>query len=145
VREYLPPHCFTGNCAVGPEIYRALAPRLRQVPEQQMLIMSNQKDLTLQGDAFFSDEENWINSIRQAYCDTKDLNGIHWYLTSDSANSVHVVSLRDEFYYGEVAGERMVDWLWRAVTDPDTVADFAEEGNFVEDIPGTLPFPCELP
>jgi hypothetical protein len=145
VLEYLPPYCFTGNCSVGPEIYRAIAPRLKQVPEQQMLIMSNQKDLTQQGDAFFSEEDHWINSIRQAYCDTKDLNGIHWYLTSDSVNSVHVVSIRDEFYYGEVAGERMVDWLWRAVTDPDTVGDYAEEGNFVEDIPGALPFPCELP
>ncbi len=145
VTEYLAPYCFTGNCAVGTEIYRAFAPRLKQVPEQQMLILSNQKDQTQQRDAFFSDEAHWINTLRQAYCDTKDLNGIHWYLTSDSVNSVHVVTIRDAFYYGEVAGERMVDWLWRAATDPDSVTDFAEEGNFVEDIPGSMPFPCELP
>ena len=145
VTEYLPPYCFTGECAVGPELYKAISPRLKQVPEQQMLILSNQKDRTQQGDAFFTDEAQWINAMRQAYCDTKDLNGIQWYLTSDSVNSVHVVSPRDEFYYGEVAGERMVDWFSRAVNDPDSVSDFAEEGNFVNDIPGSLPFPCDLP
>ena len=144
-RPNLPPYCFSGNCAVGPDNYTAFAPRLKQVPEQQYLILSNQKDNTQQGDAFFADEAVWIDAIRKAYCDTKDLNGIQWYLTSESENSIHVVSIRDEFYYGEVAGERMVDWFWRAVTDPDSVTDRAEEGNFNTDIPGSHPFPCALP
>jgi len=141
----LPPYCFSGDCAVGPDNYAAYAPRLKQVPEQQYLILSNQKDRTQQGDAFFSDEAVWIDAIRKAYCDTKDLNGIQWYLGSDSENSVHTISMRDEFYYGEVAGERLVDWFWRAVTDPDSVTDRAEEGNFTTDIPGSHPFPCALP
>ncbi|MFT4613334.1 MAG: hypothetical protein ACI9NT_000472 [Bacteroidia bacterium] len=144
-KPFLPPYCFGGDCAVGPDNYRAISPRLKQVPEQQYLILSNQKDNTQQGDAYFGDEGDWINAMRTAYCDTKDLLGIQWYLTSDSKNSVHVVSVRDEFYYGDVAGERMVDWFWRAVTDPDSITDRAEEGNFVEDIPGSKPFPCELP
>jgi hypothetical protein len=141
----LPPYCFSGNCAVGPDNYMAFAPRLKQVPEQQYLILSNQKDRTQQGDAFFSDEAVWIDAIRKAYCDTKDLNGIQWYLGSDSENSVHTISMSDEFYYGEVAGERLVDWFWRAVADPDSVIDRAEEGNFTTDIPGSHPFPCALP
>lgn len=144
-QPYLPPYCFSGDCAVGPVIYEKISPRLKQVPEQQMLILSNQKDNTQQGDAFFTDEALWINTMRNAYCDTKDLPGIQWYLTSDSVNSVHVVSIRDAFFYGEVAGERMVDWFGRAVTDPDSISDWAEEGNFVADIPGSLPFPCSLP
>jgi hypothetical protein len=144
-QPHLPPYCFSGDCAVGTEIYQAISPRLKQVPEQQMLILSNQKDNTQQNDAFFFDEALWINTMRSAYCDTKDLPGIQWYLTSDSVNSVHVVSIRDAFFYGEVAGERMVDWFWRAVTDPDSMSDWAEEGNFVADIPGSLPFPCALP
>jgi hypothetical protein len=144
-QPYLPPYCFSGDCAVGPDNYRAFSPRLKQVPQQQFLIVSNQKDNTQQGDAFFDDEAQWIDAMRAAYCDTKDLPGIQWYLTSDSVNSVHVVSVRDEFYYGAVAGERMVDWFWRAVTDPDSVEDRAEEGNFTTDIPGSNPFPCELP
>jgi hypothetical protein len=144
-KPYLPPYCFSGRCAVGTEIYREISPRLKQVPEQQMLILSNQKDNTQQGDAFFTDEAHWIDTMRAAYCDTKDLPGIQWYLTSDSLHSVHVVSPRDEFYYGEVAGFRMVDWFWQAVTDPDAVSDWAEEGNFTTDIPGSHPFPCALP
>ena len=64
---------------------------------------------------------------------------------SESLESVHVVSPRDEFYYGEVAGERMVDWFSRVITDPDSIGDWAEEGNFTTDIPGSNPFPCALP
>ena len=144
-QPYLPPYCFVGDCALGPVIYRAISPRLKQVPMQQMLILSNQKDNTQQGDAFFEDEAQWIDAMRSAYCETKDLPGIQWYLTSDSVTSVHVVSIRDEFFYGDVAGERMSDWFWRAVTDPDSMVDRAEEGNFTTDIPGSNPFPCELP
>lgn len=143
--QYLPPYCFDGDCSVGPDIYRASSPRLKQVPEQQYLILSNQKDNTQQGDAFFDDEAQWIDAMRSAYCETKDLPGIQWYLTSESKTSIHVISPRDEFFYGEVAGERMVDWFWRAVTDPDSVSDWAEEGDFTTDIPGSHPFPCTLP
>jgi hypothetical protein len=145
VQSYLPSYCFSGDCAVGPDLYRAMSPRLLQVPQQHMLILSNQKDNTQQRDAFFTDEPQWINAMRSAYCDTKDLPGIHWYLTSDSVNSVHVVTIRDEFYYGSVAGESMADWFLRAVEDPTSLTDRAEEGNFVIDIPGSLPFPCTLP
>ena len=146
VQSYLPSYCFDGDCAVGPDLYRAMSPRLLQVPEQQMLILSNQKDNTQQRDAFFlADEAQWINAMRSAYCDTKDLPGIQWYLTSDSINSVHVVTIRDEFYYGAVAGELMVDWFDRAINDSRSLSDRAEEGNFVADIPGSLPFPCALP
>jgi hypothetical protein len=144
-KPYLPPYCFSGDCAVGPDNYAAISPRLKQVPEQQYLILTNQKDLVQQGDAFFTDEAQWIDAVRQGYCDTHELPGIQYYLTSDSENSVHVVSIRDEFYYGEVVGERMVDWFWRAVTDPDSIEDRAEEGNFTTDIPGSHPFPCTLP
>jgi Pectinacetylesterase len=144
-QPYLPSYCFDGGCAVGPVIYEASSPRLKQVPEQQYLILSNQKDTTQQADAFFFDEAQWIDTMRSAYCDTKDLPGIQWYLTSESVDSTHVVSIRDEFFYGEVAGEKMVDWFWRAVTDPDSIEDRAEEGNFTTDIPGSSPFPCALP
>ncbi len=39
----------------------------------------------------------------------------------------------------------MVDWFDRAINDPTSLIDRAEEGNFVADIPGSLPFPCTLP
>jgi hypothetical protein len=148
----LPPYCFHGDCAVGPVLYNAISPRLKQVPEQQMLIVSNPKDDTQRGDAFFTgmgktDEEwsaQWINTMRQDYCNTKDLPGIQYYYTSVSDESLHVVTLREELWGGMVDGETMKDWFWRAVTEPDSIEDRAEEANFVEDIPGSEPYPCEV-
>ena len=140
----LPPYCFAGECSVGEVIFNAIAPRLRQVPEQQLLILGNQKDNTQERDAFFEDEAFFINTMRRTYCASKGLNGIHWYLTSASDRSVHVVTLRPEFWAGEVAGEAMRDWFRHAIEDPDTLESRAEEGDFVAAIPGVEPFPCEV-
>lgn len=140
----LPPYCFGGECAVGPVLYEAISPRLKQVPEQQMLILSNPVDATQQGDAFFDDEAVWINTMRQSYCDTRELPGISYYFTSVSDQSIHVVSVRPDLWEGEVDGEVMRDWFWRAVTEPDTVMSRVEEGDFVDAVPGVEPYPCEV-
>ncbi len=148
----LPPYCFVGDCAVGPVLYNAISPRLKQVPEQQMLILSNPRDDTQRGDAFFAgmgqtDEywaAKWINTMRQDYCDTKDLKGINYYYTSVSTESLHVVTLRPELWTGAVDGEVMRDWFVRAVTEPDTIQSRVEEANFVQDIPGVEPYPCAV-
>lgn len=142
--ENLPPYCFVGDCAVGPILYEAISPRLKQVPEQQILVLSNQKDETQRNDAFFSTEVLWMNTLRGDYCATKDLPGINYYLTSESDVSIHVVSVRSDFWHGEVDGERMRDWFWRAATEPDTLQNRVEEGDFVTKVPGTQPFPCEV-
>jgi hypothetical protein len=144
VLHNLPPYCFAGECSVGSVIYNAIAPRLKQVPEQQFLVLSNQKDNTQQRDAFFDDEAFFINTMRREYCNNKGLNGINFYLTGVSDRSVHVVSLRPELWAGAVGGESMRDWFWRAVTDPDTIESRAQERDFVEVIPGVEPFPCEV-
>jgi len=147
----LPPYCFVGDCALGPVLYEAISPRLKQVPEQQMLILSNQFDDTQRRDAFFTGDEGdefwqaqWFNTMRQAYCDTKDLNGINYYYTSVSAESTHVVTLRPELWAGSVAGEVMSDWFLRAVTEPDTIESRTEEGDFVMLFPGVEPYPCTV-
>ena len=44
--NYLPPYCFATNCGVGPVLLDATAPRLKAVPEQQFLVLSNQVDST---------------------------------------------------------------------------------------------------
>lgn len=143
-RPLLPPYCFRGDCAVGPVLYEALAPRLLQVPEQQTLIVTNPKDDIQRSDAFFDDEAVWINTLRQAYCDTKDLPGIQWYLTSVSDESLHVVTVRPELWSGSVDGVVMSEWFGRAVSDPMSVTDRAEEADFVGAIPGAEPFPCDV-
>lgn len=153
----LPPYCFSADCALGPFLYRAISPRLKQVPEQQMLIVSNPYDDTQRRDAFFNGfdrssedwQAQWFNTMRSDYCDTKDLPGIHYYYTSVSAESTHVVTLREELWLGEVAGVVMADWFEGAVNDPDNVPDVAEEGDFAE-VLSTLPefiinpYPCEV-
>ena len=139
----LPPYCFDGGCAVGPVIYEAAAPRLKRVPEQQMLILSNQRDTIQQGDAFFMDEPSFVNAMREAACETRDLPGIQWYLTS-ADDPVHVVSVRTELWEAEVGGETMRDFFVRAVEQPDTLEDRMEEANFVDLVPGVSPFPCTV-
>jgi len=140
---FFPPYCFAGDCAVGPDLYAATAPRLKAVPNQQFLILSNQNDSTQVGTTFFPSTPDWINAERSSVCDTRDLNGIHYYLTSD-VQSVHVVSL-GPLYSGSVDGAVMSEWLWDAVVDdPGAVVSRMEEGDFVQDITGVDPFPCAV-
>jgi hypothetical protein len=153
-QPYLPPYCFRGEdgCSLGPEIYKAISPRLKQVPEQQMLILSNPYDDTQRGDAFFvgmgkSEEEwqaQWMNTMRNDYCETSVLPGISYYYTSVSDQSTHTVSLNPLLWEGSVDGEVMRDWMWRAVTEPDTIQSRVEEGDFAEVFPGVEPYPCEV-
>lgn len=144
MRPNLPPYCFSGDCAAADVLFGALSPRLLQVPEQQLLAVSNTLDSTQAGDAFFEDDASFINALRSTYCSTKDLPGIQWYLTSTSSESVHVVTLRPEHWEGSVDGVVMKDWFERAVTDPGTVEDHAEEADFTMAVPGVMPFPCDV-
>ena len=140
---YLPPYCFEGDCAVGPFLLEALSPRLLQTPEQQVLMVSNQRDEIQSGDAYFREEDVFINQMRIDYCGTKGLPGVHWYLTSDT-ESVHVVTLREEFWLGAVDGVVMADWFAQALESPETLGSFAEEGDFVAAVDGVEPFPCAV-
>ncbi|MEM1416591.1 MAG: pectin acetylesterase-family hydrolase, partial [Myxococcota bacterium] len=147
-RPNLPPYCFAPDCAVGTVLFEALSPRLLQVPEQQLLFLSNQYDATASGDAFFETPGGYANALREGYCAAEDLPGVHYYLTSTSEASVHVVSPRDEFWSGSVAGEVMRDWFVRAVEQPETMASRAEEGDFttstIEELAGIEPFACDV-
>ncbi|MGB5809593.1 MAG: pectin acetylesterase-family hydrolase [Polyangiales bacterium] len=143
-RPFFPPYCFEGVCAVGPVMYEATAPRLKAVPNQQFLILSNQNDQTQVNTTFFPSTAAWINEERATACQTRDLNGIHYYLTG-VVDSVHVVSL-GPLYDEAVDDQVMSDWLWEGViADPDATVSRMEEGSFVLDIPGVDPFPCPVP
>ena len=147
-RPYLPPYCFQGECAVGPVLYEATAPRLLGTPQQQLLILSNQVDDTQVATTFFPDEATWINAMRSAFCDTRDLPGVLYYLTTepgDPTESVHVVSLRPELYEGSVDGAVMSNWLFGGVSDPSSLESRVEESSLSVDIPEVDPFPCTVP
>ena len=142
--NYLPPYCFAFNCGVGPVLLNATAPRLKAVPEQQFLILSNQVDDTQVETTFFSSEGAWINEMRASYCETRDLTGVQYYLPAVS-ESIHVISPREELYTNRpVDGVIMRDWLASGFTSPDTITDRVEEGTLVQDIPGAMPFPCAI-
>ena len=96
------------------------------------------------GDAYFQDTDFWINTMREAYCDTKDLNGIHYFLTSVSDSSIHCITVRPDLWEVPVNGVSMKEWFELAINDPDSVTDQAEEANFTTDIPGVEPFNCEV-
>jgi len=148
-----PPYCFGAPCVVGPTLLAAHAPRLEAVPEQQYMILSNQNDEDGQMASTFFDREttfeqgrvNWINAARQAYCDTKDLDGINYFLMPYAQN-LHSTSM-DDYYMSQVAvgGEVMGSWLESVFSDPDGVGDCVEEGLLTQFYPGVNPFPCELP
>jgi hypothetical protein len=141
---YLPPYCFASDCGVGPVIYAASAPRLKAVPEQQFLVLSNQVDNTQVSTTFFPDLTTWINTMRQSYCDTAGTNGLHYFLPAITA-STHVISTRETLFTSQaVDGIIMRDWLAQAMTAPNTLVDAVEEGTLVTDYPGVNPFPCAI-
>jgi hypothetical protein len=143
-QSYLPPYCFATNCGVGPVLYAASAPRLRAVPEQQFLVLSNQVDTTQVSTTYFPDLVSFINGARQSYCDTAGTNGLRYFLPAITANT-HVIATRQSLFTGyAVDGIVMRDWLAQAMTDPDNLVDAVEEGTLTTDYPGVLPFPCAI-
>ncbi len=143
-KPYLPPYCFAGNCGVGPVLYAASAPRLKAVPEQQFLVLSNQVDNTQVSTTYFPSAVSFINAERQAYCDTAGTTGLRYFLPAITA-STHVIATRETLFTTKaVDGIFMRDWLAQAMAAPDTLVDAVEAGTLTVDYPGVLPFPCAI-
>jgi len=141
---YMPPYCATPNCVIGPVIYQASAPRLKDVPEQQFLVLSNQVDSTQVSTTFFANSRTWINAARQSYCDTAGTNGLRYFLPAITS-STHVIATKNSLFPSyAVDGIVMRDWLAQAMTAPDTLVDAFEEGTLTTSIAGVNPFPCTI-
>lgn len=140
----LPSYCLAGDCAVGPVIQRATAPRLLGTPWQQILNISNQVDSTQVSTTFFSGIPAWTNALRSAYCDERDEPGLFWFLPAESG-SIHTM-LRSDSRFTTLAADGVVvrDWVAAAMNDPASVTDRVDEGTLTVDRPGVLPFPCTL-
>lgn len=138
---YQAPYCLGADCAVVPELQAATAPRLKAVPEQQILNLSNQVDSTQVGTTFFPDTTAWIDAMRAAYCVNQGLNGIHAFLPA-SSSSIHTMLRGDSTFTTLLAGGvSSAQWLGDAVTNPDGVVDRVDEGTIVADF-GAQPFVC---
>jgi len=142
VKPYLPTYCLDGGCAVGPVLQIATAPRLKAVPEQQILNVSNQVDSTQVSTTFFANVVDWINAVRTSFCANRGLNGIHYWLAARTA-PYHTILRTTSLFTTQTAGGITVrDWLVDAFADPDAVTDRVDEGTLVADYPGVNPIPC---
>ncbi|MFN8543677.1 MAG: pectin acetylesterase-family hydrolase [Candidatus Binatia bacterium] len=141
-KTVLPTYCLSGSCAVGPELQAATSVRLKAVPDQQILNISNQVDDGQVGTTFFTSTAGWINAARAAYCTNRGLNGIHAWLPAQTA-SYHTILRTDSRFTTVTAGGVTVrDWLADAIANPAAVVDRVDEGTLVADYPGVAPIAC---
>ena len=141
---YLPPYCFAGGCAEGPSVLLESSARLEAAPEQRFMILSNQVDNTQVNTTFFSNTVDWVNVLRDEYCNTMGLPGVHYFLPAVTS-SIHVISTSNSrMTTMAVDGEVMKDWLGTIHTAPEAIPDRVEEGAMVGAFPGVNPFPCTV-
>jgi hypothetical protein len=138
------PYCLSTTCAVGPVLQTATVPRLKAVPEQQFLNVSNQVDNTQVNTTFFSSVAAWTNALRTSYCALQGTAGIRYFLPA-SASNVHTMLRSNARFTGLLAdGVSPRQFLADAFADPDAVVDRVEEGTLTTAIPGVLPFACPV-
>jgi hypothetical protein len=144
VSEATPPYCSEPVCGTGPVISAAHAQRLRAVPDQQLLQVSNQIDNTQTNTTAFPSTTAWTNAARASYCAEAGQNGVFYFLDA-VPQSVHGGILTgSEFSTLEIAGVALGDWLSVAFNDPGSLMDRVEEGTLVTAFPGVNAFSCPV-
>ena len=141
-RPYQPPYCLDSTCFIGPVLQAATSPRLKAVPEQQILNVSNQVDDTQVSTTFFPSTVAWINALRAAYCANQGLNGIRNWFPAQSTPFHTILTDASRWSSVTAEGETLPIFLAGAIADPDAVTDHVEEGTLVTDYPGVTPIAC---
>lgn len=142
VKPFFPPYCQGSNCGIGPVLQAATAPRLKAVPEQQILNVSNQIDMAQVTTTFFNDAVEWINALRTAFCANKGRNGIFSWFPARTAEYHTILTTASRWSTITAGGELLPDFLAAAFADPDGVEDHVDEGTLVADYPGVAPLGC---
>jgi hypothetical protein len=137
-----PPYCLSGECAVVNELQAVTSVRLKAVPDQQILNISNQVDTTQVSTTFFRTVRGWINKVRTTYCANKGKTGLRYWLSAQTASFHTILRTNARFTTVTAGGVTVRDWLADAIADPDGVVDRVDEGTLVTDYPGTNPIPC---
>jgi hypothetical protein len=139
----MPPYCRTAACAeIKNTLQLATAPRLRGVPEQQILHVSNQVDTVQVNTTLFPDLPTWTNTLRSRYCAAQGTPGLFNFLSATSTPVHGQITTNNRFNVVSIGGTLMRDWLYGAMTAPASVTDKVAEGTLTTDVPGVLPFPC---
>lgn len=140
---FQPPYCLATNCAVGEVLEAAASVRLKAVPEQQILNVSNQVDNTQRATTFFSSQGAWTQAARDAYCSLQGSNGIRFFLPASSTSTHTLLGSTSRFNNTTSDGVALRDWLEAAMNDPGGVEDRVEEGSLASN-PEVEPFGCSV-
>ena len=141
LKSMLPSYCQAGNCGVGPVLLTATSPRLKAVPEQQVLTLSNQNDITQVGTTFFPSTPTWITALRGAYCDLKGKNGLHFFLPAVVTPIHTMLSTQSRFTGLTANGVTVRDFLATAINTPASTVDRVDEGDIAATF-GVPPIAC---
>jgi hypothetical protein len=142
-KPFAPPYCKDPICAEGWNVFMfAMAPRLKAVPEQQVLTVTNQLDPVQRNTGDFSSSAHFINTLRTKYCEQRGVPGLHSYLPDTQPGEHGNITNGPRYNQVSVDGVLMRDWIFAAMTAPDAVID--RVGTGLESIPGVLPFPCDV-
>jgi cysteine-rich repeat protein len=141
-RPYQPPYCLASTCFVTPTLQAATSPRLKAVPEEQILNVANQADDTETTSNIFPSIAAWINAVRAAYCANQGLNGVRNWLPAQSTPFHTILTAEPRWSSVTAAGETLPMFLAGAIASPDAVTDHVDEGTLVTDYPGVNPIGC---
>jgi hypothetical protein len=141
--QFQPPYCIAGDCGVIlPRLEQATSVRLKAVPEQQILNVTNQVDTVQESTTFFSTLPDWINALRTAYCAVQGEKGLRFWMPAESTSFHTILTVGPRFDTVTAGGVTVADWLAGAVASPDGVVDEVDEGTLVTDYPGVNPIAC---
>jgi len=141
---YLAPYCTAQSCAeIFDNLEVATSPRLKMLPEQQILHISNQIDNVQRNTTNFASTAAFVNTLRANYCTVQGKTGIRAFFSALSTTQ-HTQITGTKFYDTTVGGVSIADWLGSAISAPDGVTDKIATGTMEADYPGVLPFPCTV-
>ncbi|MEO8753003.1 MAG: hypothetical protein ABI624_10020 [Casimicrobiaceae bacterium] len=141
-QPYLPPYCFTADCAeIFDNLETATAPRLLATPEQQMLNVSNQYDLTQITTTLFASTAAFVNTLRSNYCTIQGTPGVSSFLRG-SSTTTHGQLNNSNWTNAVIDGTALRDWVGGVITGPAGITDKVQPGTLEADFAGVLPFPC---
>jgi hypothetical protein len=142
VRPYLPPYCLDATCAeTFIDLAAAQSARLKAVPDQQILVITNQVDTTQVATTNFASVPAFINELRASYCAIQGTPGVRSFLFA-SSSSIHGMINDSNWNTAAIGGTLLRDWVGGAMSAPDAVIDAIATGTLEADRPGTTPFPC---
>jgi hypothetical protein len=141
---FVPPYCATAACTeIFTNLEAATAPRLKGVPEQQMLNVSNQVDNVQRNTTLFASTADFVNTARASQCAIQGTPGIRSFLRA-SSSSIHGQIASNEIDQALIGGTLLRDWLGGAMSAPDAVIDKIATGDLETTVPGVNPFPCAV-